>query len=170
MRNLKRYKGAGSRLYDFNKNRLDGCPTGQARISPGFDLPSKYVISTAGPIYHECKDEDEAEALLRSCYDSCLKVAEEETNNVECVKGVGVDSIAFCGISTGIYGFPLKDATHVAIDTVRKYLENSPSLKEAKIKYIIFVCFPDKDYACYKTLLPRYFPPAPEQVESKSEL
>src|SRR5947207_4903422 len=89
------HDAAGPRLYDACK-KIGGCPTGEARITPGFDLPAKFVIHTVGPVWHGGKhDEDE---LLARCYRNALQLALE--NNVK--------TIAFPAISTGAYGFPMK--------------------------------------------------------------
>ena len=88
---------------------LNGCETGKAKITPGFRLPAKYVIHTPGPVYRDGQHGEPA--LLESCYRSCLELAEES----EC------ETVAFPAISTGVYGYPWKEATEVAIKTVRSY-------------------------------------------------
>jgi O-acetyl-ADP-ribose deacetylase len=85
------------------------CPTGEARITPGFDLPAKYVIHTVGPIWRG-GDENEAE-LLASCYRSSLELAAQS----------GVTTIAFPAISCGVYGFPVDQAAKIAIATIRQH-------------------------------------------------
>ncbi|KAH8919610.1 macro domain-like protein, partial [Atractiella rhizophila] len=135
---------------------LGGCETGDAKIAPGFNLPAQFVIHTAGPIYNEYEDPQEAEEDLEDCYTACLERAIEINENAGKTEE-GVESIAFCGISTGIYGFPLGKATHIALRTVRSFLENHP--KQELVKNIVFVCFPLRDYEVYKTLIPVYFPP-----------
>ena len=112
-------------------------PTGQAKITPAYNLPCKYVIHTVGPIvggYLTQEDRD----LLKSCYISCLKLAEEN----------GVESIAFCCISTGVFGFPQREAAKIAVDTVKEYKEENRS----DIK-VIFNVFKDDDYAIYNEML-----------------
>lgn len=116
-----------------------GCkePAGKAKITPAYNLPSKYVIHTVGPIISGMlwkKDEE----LLASCYRSCLELAEEN----------GVQSIAFCCISTGEFHFPSDKAAEIAVNTVRYYKEKTQS----KIK-VIFNVFKDKDYKIYRELL-----------------
>lgn len=111
-------------------------PTGSAKITPAFNLPCDYVIHTVGPII-KWKLNEFQEEQLRSCYESCLKIAEK--NNVE--------SIAFCCISTGVFGFPNDKAAEIAIDTVRQYR------KKANMKMqVIFNVFKEEDEQLYRHL------------------
>ena len=87
---------------------LGGCETGRAKITKGYRLPCKYVIHAVGPIYRAQPRDAE---LLRSAYRSCLEQAEK----------LGLHSIGFCSISTGIYGYPLEDAVQIAADTLRSF-------------------------------------------------
>lgn len=112
-------------------------PTGQAKITPAFNLPCKYIIHTVGPIVNGRLTERHEETLA-SCYRSCLALAEE--------KGLG--SIAFCCISTGVFGFPQKRAAEIAVQTVREYKANTHSKIE-----VIFNVFKDEDYDIYRELL-----------------
>ncbi|MBR2278867.1 MAG: protein-ADP-ribose hydrolase [Eubacterium sp.] len=112
-------------------------PTGQAKITPAFNLPCKYVIHTVGPIVN-VRLTDEHKALLKSCYLSCLKVAEEHK----------LKSIAFCCISTGVFGFPQKEAAEIAVGTVREYKDQTGS----DIK-VIFNVFKDEDKIIYESIL-----------------
>ena len=112
-------------------------PTGKAKITPGFNLPCDYVIHTVGPIV-QGKLTSRHEELLRSCYESCLKIADE--NNVE--------SIAFCCISTGVFMFPNRRAAEIAVQTVKEYKQTTGS----RIK-VIFNVFKDSDREIYKELL-----------------
>lgn len=107
------HRAAGPGLYDECVD-LDGCETGQAKITKGYRLPAKHIIHTVGPIYWDIKDEgrDPAE-LLKSCYVKSLDVARRN----------GCKSVAFPCISTGIYGYPGDRAAVVACKTVREYLE-----------------------------------------------
>ena len=98
---------------------LNGCKTGEAKITPGFRLPAKFVIHTPGPIYNDGMHGEPA--LLESCYKSCLALAEEN----DC------ETVAFPAISTGVYGYPWKDATEIAVKTVREF----------PAKKVIFCCF-----------------------------
>ena len=112
---------------------LHGCPTGEAKITPGFRLKAKYVIHTPGPIWHGGKEE---EHLLMSCYTNSLRLAMENQCN----------SIAFPCISTGVYGYPKREAALTAITAVRRW-------KEAYPKTVIFCCFSAADADLYRTLL-----------------
>lgn len=112
-------------------------PTGTAKITPSYNLPCKYVIHTVGPIiYSQVSEEDER--LLKSCYESCLALADEND----------VKSIAFCCISTGEFHYPNAMAASLAIETVRKYKERTGS----NIK-VIFNVFKDIDLEIYRKLL-----------------
>lgn len=115
---------------------VGGCPTGQARITPGFALPARYVIHTVGPIWRGGAH-GEAE-LLASCYRSSLEIARENH----------IGRIAFPAISTGNYGFPAESAARIAVDTVRGALASS-----ALPHTVIFCCFSDRDLAIYRRLL-----------------
>ena len=112
-------------------------PAGQAKITPGYNLPCKYVIHTVGPIV-DGKLTKRHEELLASCYRNCLKIAQEN----------GCQSIAFCCISTGVFMFPNQRAAEIAVDTVRKYYAETGS----QIK-TVFNVFKDVDLAIYQSLL-----------------
>ena len=112
-------------------------PTGQAKITPGFNLPCKYVLHTVGPIVNGALTK-EHEELLASCYRSCLELADK--NNVK--------SIAFCCISTGVFMFPNERAAEIAVQTVRDYrIETNSGIE------VIFNVWKDKDYEIYRELL-----------------
>ena len=118
-----------------------GCeePTGQAKITPAYNLPSKYVIHTVGPIVDGALTQEHRD-LLASSYRSCLDIAAE--NNCE--------SIAFCCISTGVFGFPQQAAAEIALHTVRSWrAEHTGRMR------IIFNVFKDEDLQIYKRLLER---------------
>lgn len=112
-------------------------PTGQAKITPAFNLPCKYVLHTVGPIVqgHLTKEHEE---LLASCYRSCLELADEND----------VKSIAFCCISTGVFMFPNERAAEIAVQTVRDYRKEKNSGIE-----VIFNVWKDVDYEIYRELL-----------------
>lgn len=112
-------------------------PTGQAKITPAYNLPCKYVLHTVGPIVSGRLTEKHCE-LLRSCYLSCLQLAEEN----------GVKSIAFCCVSTGVFGFPQREAAEIAVNTVKEYKKTTNS----DIK-VIFNVFKDEDLHIYQSLL-----------------
>ena len=131
--------GIGLRLYcaDMMKKQGHEEPTGQAKITPGFNLPCKYIIHTVGPIiYDRVRQEDEQ--LLASCYRSCLKLADEN----------GVRSIALCCISTGVFRFPNDRAAEIAVQTVREYLNGDTGIRK-----VIFNVFKDIDKEIYTKLL-----------------
>ena len=132
---------AGIQLRNYCQAIMDemGCeePTGQAKITPGFNLPCKYVLHTVGPIVQGDLTE-EHERLLASCYESCLKLADEN----------GLTSIAFCCISTGIFMFPNELAAEIAVKTVRDYRKNVNNKIE-----VIFNVWKDIDYKIYGKLL-----------------
>lgn len=131
--------GIGLRLYcaDMMKKQGHEEPTGQAKITPGFNLPCKYIIHTVGPIiYDRVRQEDEQ--MLASCYRSCLKLADEN----------GVRSIALCCISTGVFRFPNDRAAEIAVQTVREYLNGDTGIKK-----VIFNVFKDIDKEIYTKLL-----------------
>ncbi|KAL0485090.1 O-acetyl-ADP-ribose deacetylase [Acrasis kona] len=129
---------------------LKGCDTGSTKITKGYLLPAKHVLHTVGPV-------GEKPDLLRSCYESCLNLMLE--NNLK--------SVVFCCISTGIFGYPLKNAAHVALDTVRKWMETNDN--HTKIDRIIFVTFLKKEVDTYNELMPLYFPLPPNNAEDKVE-
>ena len=111
---------------------LGGCPTGEARITKGYNLPAKYVIHTAGPVWHGgTHNEDE---LLARCYRSCLALAVQHA----------VRTIAFPAISTGIYGFPLARATRIAVTETAHFLADNAEMEEVR-----FVCFGAETYRVY---------------------
>ena len=112
---------------------LGGCPTGQARITPGFRLPAKFVIHAVGPVWRGGGAGEDA--LLASCYRESLKLAAAH----------GVASIAFPAISTGIYGFPAERAAPIAVETVRAAAPG--------VSRVIFCCFSEAAAAHYKLLL-----------------
>ena len=108
------------------------CPTGEARITGGYRLPAKHVIHAAGPVWH---GGGEGEALqLASCYRMCLELAREH----------GLASIAFPAISTGIYGFPLEDATRIAVDTVSDWLAGDKQM--TKVVFAVFGAEAERAY------------------------
>ena len=110
-------------------------PTGQAKLTPGYNLPCEYVLHTVGPIIYGRVTQRDRE-LLASCYRSCLELAQQN----------GIGSVAFCCISTGEFHFPNEEAAKIAVDTVRRYRGNTE---------VIFNVFKDIDYEIYRALLER---------------
>ena len=117
---------------------LKGCDTGDAKITNGYNLKAKYVIHTVGPMYHRRKAEKCAEQLA-SCYKRSLEVAREND----------VHSIVFPAISTGIYGYPLKDATIIAVENVTNWLKENNDYDIS----VIFSCFDKKTLEVYQEIL-----------------
>ena len=116
---------------------LNGCDTGDAKITKGYNLPAKFVIHTVGPVWYGGKNNEEQ--LLASAYRRSLEIAVEN----------GIKTIAFPNISTGVYRFPKQRAAEIAVETVKKFL-NSNSGKLAKV---IFCIFDDENMEIYKKLL-----------------
>ena len=114
---------------------LGGCQTGQCKMTDAYKLPCKKVIHAVGPVWYGGQQGEES--LLASCYDNAMKLA--EVNHLE--------SIAFSCISTGVYGYPLREAAEIAISAVR----TSPAA--SALEKIIFCCFSPADMAVYKTLI-----------------
>ena len=115
---------------------LNGCQTGKAKITKGYNLLAKHVIHTPGPVWRGGKNGEPE--LLASCYRSCLELAEQN----------GIQSIAFCCISTGEFHFPNDKAAEIAIKTVKDFKRHTNS----KIK-VVFNVFKDMDYEIYRELL-----------------
>ena len=112
------HRAAGPRLLEATR-KIGGCPTGEARITPGFDLPARWVIHAVGPVWRGGgANEDE---LLASSYRNCLALAREH----------GIQSIAFPAISTGVYGFPMERAARNAIREVAAGLAENPAIIRA---------------------------------------
>lgn len=129
------HRAAGPALLEECRT-LGGCPTGQAKITGGYNLPAKYVIHTVGPVW-QGGDSNEDE-LLASCYRNSINLAAER----------GLRTIAFPAISTGVYGFPKVRATQIAVRQVLESLES-----HAGIAKVTFVAFSDRDYRTYQQVL-----------------
>ncbi len=114
---------------------LGGCPTGDARITKGYNLTASHVIHTVGPVYKKNADN---RRLLTLCYKNSLDLAVK--NNIA--------SIAFPAISCGVYGYPIREACEVAVDTTVNFLKTAPSLRQ-----IIFILFSASDYEVYQGYL-----------------
>ncbi|KAF8896598.1 A1pp-domain-containing protein [Infundibulicybe gibba] len=142
------HAGAGPELLEECRG-LDGCDTGDSKITKGYNLPSSHVIHTVGPVYRSTDAEEKAR-LLASCYRTSLTLAAE--NNLK--------HIAFPSISTGVYCYPIVDATRVALNEVRQFCDSESG---DKLERVIFVVWSDKDKDVYEELIPEYFPPPVEQ-------
>lgn len=129
------HRAAGKQLLEECKT-LNGCETGDAKITKAYNLPAKYVIHTVGPVWYGGKSNEEE--LLASCYRRSLELAVE--NNIH--------TIAFPNISTGIYRFPKEKAAKIAIKTVQQFLAVN-----TKIQEVIFVTFDSDNYQIYQKIL-----------------
>jgi len=129
------HQAAGPKLLEECK-KIGGCPTGEARITQGYDLPAKFVIHTVGPIWRGGTSDENM--LLRNCYSNSLKLAAQHD----------VKSIAFPSISTGVYGFPIAAAAKIALNTVREEIKQPAALER-----VVFVCFSKSDYTIYEHML-----------------
>ncbi len=117
------HRAAGPRLVEECRT-LNGCPTGEARITDGYDLPAKHVIHTVGPVWNG--GENHERELLASCYRNSLNLAAEN----------GLASIAFPAISCGVYRFPVPEAARISVAEVHKFAEAPGSVEK-----VIFCCF-----------------------------
>ena len=126
------HRAAGPELLEYCKT-LDGCPTGEARISPGFDLPAKWIIHTVGPVWYGGNAGEPEE--LACCYRNSLELARNE----------GIRTIAFPGISTGVYGYPKAKAAVIALREMKEF--------EKDFDEIVCCCFSEADANLYKKLL-----------------
>jgi O-acetyl-ADP-ribose deacetylase len=116
--------------------RLGGCPTGEARITKGHNLPARWIIHTVGPVW---KGGTRNEAvLLASCYENSLQLAVEKS----------LRSIAFPAISTGAYAYPLIEATEIAVREVRRFANETQILRE-----VVFCCYSGEHFATYHRIL-----------------
>jgi O-acetyl-ADP-ribose deacetylase (regulator of RNase III) len=126
------HRAAGPALLELTRT-LRGCPVGEARITPGFDLPARWIIHTVGPVWHG-GDRGEPELLCRA-YESSLELAREK----------GLRAIAFPAISTGVYGYPVTDAARIAV---------LAGLEHARdFEAIIYCCFTKADTAVYRAVI-----------------
>jgi len=126
------HRAAGPELLEYCK-ALDGCPTGEARITPGFSLPAKWVIHTVGPVWYGGNAGEPGE--LAKCYRNSLELARTE----------GIRTIAFPGISTGVYGYPKAKAAVIALREMKEF--------EKDFDEIVCCCFSEADSNLYKKLL-----------------
>jgi O-acetyl-ADP-ribose deacetylase len=134
------HRAAGPQLLEACR-LLHGCKTGDAKITPGFNLPAKYVIHTVGPVWHGGQH-DEAE-LLQRCYLTSFRLAQEHQ----------IRSIAFPGISTGVYAFPKEAAARIALSVMRE--------QQAYFERIIACCFSAGDFQLYQKVWQELAGPRP---------
>lgn len=130
------HRAAGPELLEECRT-LGGCATGDAKITSGYRLPARYVIHTVGPVWRG-GDSREPE-LLASCYRHCMQIGADQA----------FETIAFPGISTGVYGYPVPAAARIAVTTTRSFIEARP----AHFTEITFCCFSPDDLQIYETLL-----------------
>ncbi|MCO5397093.1 O-acetyl-ADP-ribose deacetylase [Ralstonia soli] len=126
------HRAAGPELLEACR-ALHGCRTGEAKLTPGFRLPARYVIHTVGPVWHGGRQDEPA--LLAACY----------RNSLELARAHGIRTIAFPGISTGVYGFPPELAAPIAVRVAHEH--------GASLDAITFCCFSASDLALYETVL-----------------
>ena len=126
------HAAAGPVLLDYCRT-LDGCRTGEAKLSPGFDLPARRIIHTVGPVWQGGGHYEQA--LLKACYQNSFDVALQND----------VHTIGFPAISTGVYGYPKRQATEIAVAVMREY--------EDRFERIIACCFSEEDAALYRAVL-----------------
>jgi O-acetyl-ADP-ribose deacetylase (regulator of RNase III) len=129
------HRAAGSELLEECRN-LNGCKTGEAKITRGYQLPARHVIHTAGPVWHGGTGNEAA--LLALCYLNSLKLAQDN----------GLKTIAFPNISTGVYGYPKQEAAAIALAAVKKWLKSNHGINR-----ILFVIFDDENFKIYKKML-----------------
>lgn len=122
--------------------KLNGCATGDAKATPGFRLPAKWIFHAVGPVWRDGRHDEDA--LLASCYRRCLELAREHSAR----------SIAFPAISTGVYGFPAQRAAEIALRTVREHVDASG------VERVEFVCFNHDTQTIYEKLLNDGLPPS----------
>lgn len=125
------HRASGPQLLEECRT-LNGCETGEAKITGGYNLPAKYVIHTVGPIWKGGNNNEEN--LLGNAYKNSLRIAVEN----------GIKTIAFPNISTGIYGFPKEKAAAIAIKTVKEFIGNHPEIEK-----VFFICFDGENYKIY---------------------
>jgi ganglioside-induced differentiation-associated protein 2 len=150
------FKGAGPELVP-ELQRCEGCHTGEAVITKGYDLPASYIIHTVGPRF-SVKYQTAAENALHGCYRRSLEIASEH----------GLDSVAFPLVNTERKGYPKEAAAHIAIRTVRRFLEKYDN---AAVSTVVFCMDKDEDVEVYSQVLPLYFPRnKAEEIRAKSLL
>lgn len=125
---------------------LNGCETGEAKLTRGYNLPAPYIIHTVGPVYAKTKVEASREKLAGAYRNSLLRAAE---------KGGEIKTVAFPSISTGVYGYPIEDATRVALEAVGQFLQSEDG---KALERVVFCTFSKADYEVYERNVPDFFP------------
>ena len=126
------HRAAGHELLEYCR-KLNGCPTGQAKITPGFKLHAKFIIHTVGPVWRDGNRNEDT--LLADCYKNSLQLAKENK----------IKTLAFPAISTGIYSFPRERAVKIALKETINFLKNNNSIEK-----VIFVCYDSENFNIYK--------------------
>jgi O-acetyl-ADP-ribose deacetylase (regulator of RNase III) len=127
------HRAAGPQLLEACR-AIGGCPTGEARITPGYNLPSRYVIHTVGPVY---RGRPQDANLLRSCYQNSLCLVADNS----------LHTVAFPAISCGAYGYPIKDAAQIAVSTVAEFVAENPEVR------VTFTLFAKEDAIIYQNVV-----------------
>jgi O-acetyl-ADP-ribose deacetylase (regulator of RNase III) len=126
------HRAAGPELLEECR-KLNGCSTGEAKITKGYKLPAKWVIHTVGPVWHGGKNNEDD--LLARCYSNSLALAAKHS----------IRTIAFPCISTGAYGFPIERASRIALSEIKEFLEGNKTIEK-----VLAVCFGKTDYQVYQ--------------------
>jgi O-acetyl-ADP-ribose deacetylase (regulator of RNase III) len=134
------HRAAGPELYEECR-KLNGCMTGEAKITKAYKLPAKWIIHTVGPIWKDGMRSEEEK--LAKCYRSCLALARQNS----------IRSLAFPSVSTGAYGFPMDRAARIALQETKQFLATDEEFEK-----VIFVCFGAKAMAIYQAALEIVFP------------
>jgi len=134
------HRAAGPALLEECRT-LGGCPVGEAKITKGYNLPARHVIHTVGPVWQGGRAGEPR--LLASCYLNSLKLAAEH----------GVKTLAFPSISTGVYGYPIEEASAIAVQTIAEFLKSNDSIQK-----VVLVAFSEKDERVLQETLARVIP------------
>ena len=134
------HRAAGPALLEECRT-LGGCPVGEAKITKGYNLPARHVIHTVGPVWRGGRAGEPR--LLASCYLNSLKLAAE----------YGVKTLAFPSISTGVYGYPIEEASAIAVQTIAEFLKSNDSIQK-----VVLVAFSEKDERVLQETLARVIP------------
>ncbi|GAB7359074.1 hypothetical protein MBLNU230_g5146t1 [Neophaeotheca triangularis] len=152
------HRAAGPKLLD-ECEKLNGCDTGDAKITDAYDLPCDKVIHAVGPVYWSAKRYGKHKMLLQNCYWKSLELAVAS----------GCTSIAFSALSTGVYGYPSFEAAFAALEVVKQWLDHDEK-KAAQLERIVFCSFMEKDEKVYEELAPYFFhPPVDGGGDGKAE-
>jgi O-acetyl-ADP-ribose deacetylase len=127
------HRAAGPELLEECR-KIGGCPTGEVRLTKGYNLPAKFVIHTVGPVWRSGHVGESD--LLGLCYHNCLELAESQP----------ISTIAFPSISTGVYGFPVELACRIALTEANRFLQNNVTIQK-----IILVCYDERTYKAYQS-------------------